>query len=253
MSCNEERVLVTGASGVLGSAVVDYLVSRKVKVIGCGRQSKPMGFRDHWRKVDLLTGEGLDAAMSETTCVIHCASNPSKPREDVGALENLIKAARKKSRHIVYVSIAGIEQAADDYEYYRVKLECEQLLDRAGCGYTITRATPFHPFVSHMLKRLTLGPFLMVPKMTLQPVDPSFIAQRLVTYALDRYQGRTPDLGGPEIIDPKTLTAQWMKSLRTPKIRISAPRLRSIRAIEGLSRVTGEKGGLSWREWLSDL
>lgn len=253
MNCTEERVLVTGASGVLGSAVVENLVSRQVKVIGCGRQSKPVGFRDHWRKVDLLTGEGLHAVISETTCVIHCASNPSKPREDVGALENLIKASREKGRHIVYISIAGIEQAADDYEYYRVKLECEQRLALAGFGYTITRAAPFHPFVNHMLKRLTLGPFLMVPKMTLQPVDPSFIAQRLVTYALNRYQGRTPDLAGPEIIDPKTLTAQWMKSLRTPKMRISAPRLRSIRAIEGLTRITGEEGGQTWREWLSHL
>lgn len=253
MNLSEERILVTGASGVLGSAVVDHLVSRRVKVIGCGRQSKPVGSRDHWRKVDLLTGEGLDTAMSETTCVIHCASNPSKPREDIGALENLIKVAREKGRHIVYVSIAGMEQAADDYEYYRVKLECEQRLARAGFGYTITRATPFHPFVSDMLKRLTLGPFLMVPKMTLQPVDPAFVAQRLVSYALDRYQGRTPDLAGPQIIDQKTLTAQWMKSRRTSKMRISAPRFRSIRAIEGLKSVTGEKGGQSWREWLSDL
>ncbi|MDQ0740291.1 SDR family oxidoreductase [Pseudomonas sp. W4I3] len=253
MLWSRERILVTGASGVLGTAVVDHLVSRKVNVIGCGRQSKPMGYRSHWLKVDLLTGEGLDAALSETTCVIHCASNPSKPREDVGALENLIKVAREKGRHIVYISIAGIEQAADDYEYYRVKLECEQRLARAGVGYTITRATPFHPFVSHLLKRLTLGPFLMVPKMTLQPVDPSFIAQRLVTHALNRHHGRTPDVAGPEIIDQNTLTADWMKSRHTAKVRISAPRLRSIRAIERLGSVAGEKGGTSWREWLSDL
>jgi len=253
MSCSEERILVTGASGVLGSAVVDNLVLRRVKVIGCGRQSKPMGSSNDWRKVDLLTGDGLDAAINDTTCIIHCASNPSSPREDIGALENLITVAREKGRHIVYVSIAGIEQAADDYEYYRVKLECEQRLARSGFGYTITRATPFHPFVSQMLKRLTLGPFLMVPKMTLQPVDPSFIAQRLVTYALDRYQGRTPDLAGPEVIDQRKLTAEWMKSRRTTKMRIPAPRFRSVRAIEGLSRVTGEKGGRSWREWLSNL
>ena len=253
MSFNDELILVTGAGGVLGSAVVDNLVSRKVNVIGCGRQSKPMEFRDHWRKVDLLTGEGLEAAMGESTCVIHCASNSSSPREDVGVLENLIMIAREEGQHIVYVSIAGIERAADDYEYYRVKLECEQRLASSGIGHTITRATPFHPFVSHMLKRLTLGPFLMVPKMTLQPVDPSFVAQRLVAHALDRYQGRTVDLVGPEIIDPRTLTAQWMKSLHSPKLRVSAPRLRSIRAIEGLSRVTGEKGGQSWREWLSRL
>jgi uncharacterized protein YbjT (DUF2867 family) len=253
MIWSKEHILVTGASGVLGSAVVDNLVSRKVKVIGCGRQSKPMGYRSHWRKVDLLTGDGLDTALSEATCVIHCASNPSKPREDIGALENLIKAVREQGRHIVYISIAGIEGVADDYEYYRVKLECEQRLARAGVGHTITRATPFHSFVSHMLKRLTLGPFLMVPKMTLQPVDPTFIAQRLVTYALDRYPGRTPDLTGPEIIDPKTLTTAWMKSRRTPKIRITAPGIRSIKAIEGLKQVAGEKGGPSWREWLSTL
>ena len=78
-------VLVTGANGALGRAVIAELQRRDVAVRGTGRRSAPENFSGDWAIADLLSGSGLDQALSGITAVVHCASNPLQREDDVRA------------------------------------------------------------------------------------------------------------------------------------------------------------------------
>src|ERR1700754_3073654 len=64
MSAN---LLVTGALGVIGSAVVQALDHYGFRFAASSRGGKLASFATNWRQADLSTGEGLDAAMEGRT------------------------------------------------------------------------------------------------------------------------------------------------------------------------------------------
>jgi nucleoside-diphosphate-sugar epimerase len=73
------KVLVTGASGFVGSHVLDSLRTRGIAAAVLLRPSSDRRFiADHLRRVDLRIGaigdpESLDAALRDVTHVVHCA------------------------------------------------------------------------------------------------------------------------------------------------------------------------------------
>ncbi|MFD4589287.1 SDR family oxidoreductase [Streptomyces rubiginosohelvolus] len=96
---------------------------------------------------DLLTGDGLDEAVTATSTVIHCAT--SNDRTDVTATRNLTEAALRAGRpHLIYVSIVGVDRVS--LPYYRAKLESERLVEDSGLPWTVQRTTQFHDLVAWM-------------------------------------------------------------------------------------------------------
>lgn len=228
-----QKVLVTGASGVLGSALVQALRDCRANVTGLSRKTTP-GY-------DLLRPDTLQKVVGEADTLVHCASNPKRTGEDLVALKNLVRAA--PGTHLVYVGIAGIEDSAKHFKYYKTKLECEEFLKSSGVPYTIVRATQFHSFVKLILGRLRLGPFLFLPKFKLQPVDVAFAAERLATHALEPPKGRAPDIHGTEVLEASALA----EGLRRVKIPAFGP----LKALTMLRWVKGDSGGMTWYEWLA--
>ena len=89
---NTRELLVTGGTGVLGRRVVERLDAAGVGARVMSRSGRPGTVRG-----DLLTGEGLDAAVRGVETVIHCASSPyRKTREvDVEGTRRLLEAAAR--------------------------------------------------------------------------------------------------------------------------------------------------------------
>jgi len=245
------NILLTGASGMLGKAVALALSTNGIDFSGSGRNHASQGFPGNWVQADVLTGSGLDTAMQQRSCIIHCASTPAKPGNDIVALRNVIVAARPQNTHIIYIGIAGIEDAAKRYPYYRAKLECERILAESGLPHTILRASPFHPFVDALLRRLAFGPFLLVPQMTLQPVDVHFVAETLAMLAIERPTGRVHDVSGPEALDTLRLTDIWFAGTQGRKSRITMPAIGSFVGLTDLKVVDGMSGGETWAEWMA--
>ena len=80
----------------------------------------------HWAQGDLLSGEGIDAALDGIDTVIHCATQGTRGKDVVSA-DNLIAAARRaKTANIIYVSIVGIDRIP--MPYYKAKLRVEEAL-----------------------------------------------------------------------------------------------------------------------------
>ncbi|MEU2394137.1 SDR family oxidoreductase [Streptomyces sp. NPDC007369] len=186
-------MLVTGATGTLGTQVVARLRAAGHEVRALSRHS-----REH--PVDLMDGRGLDAAAAGAEVVVHCATNP-RGGDDVAA-GHLIDAARRAGTvtNVVYISIVGVDVVP--LGYYRVKHRVERMLLESGLGVTILRTTQFHDLVAMITDTVAKVPVVPVPLpkgVRVQPVSVAEVADRLVELAVPAPAGRVPDMGGPEV------------------------------------------------------
>ena len=163
------NLLVTGGTGVLGRRVVERLGAAGVGARVMSRSGKPGTVRG-----DLLTVEGLDAAVRGVETVIHCASSPyRKTREvDVAGTGRLLEAAvRAGVSHFVYISIVGVDRASS-YPYYRIKLDAERVIEASPVPHTILRATQFYDLVLMAVRFIDRLPVMPVPAgLQGQPID----------------------------------------------------------------------------------
>ena len=126
-------------------------------------------------------------------------------------------------RHVVYVSIVGMEGVA--YPYYKAKLATEAVVEENIVPWSILRATQFHTLMETFLEAFSKPPFVVaVPyKWQFQPVDPREVADRLVDVVLEKPAGRLPDFGGPEVRKFKSIAESWLKSRKLHKRLIPLP------------------------------
>lgn len=194
-------VLVTGGTGMLGRRVVAELRRRGYAVRVLSRHPATDDAPGVERVVgDLTTGAGLTAAVDGVRTVVHCASEPNRPAQDVEAAGRLLAAARGAgTAHLIDISIVGVD--AVPYGYYRAKREVEDLVETGGVPWTILRTTQFHQFVAQLLDRLGAGPVALVPRgLRVQPIDVGEVATRLVDLVEAGPSGRVEDMGGPQVL-----------------------------------------------------
>lgn len=212
-----ERILVTGATGQLGSVVLERLAGEHLRALSRRRHTSnaadrnggangsggdrggakdPGGRGVDWVVGDLRTGRGVNTALAGADVVVHCATDY---RREVETVRTLVEAARWAGTlpHLVYVSIVGVDRVP--LGYYRAKLAAEELIAGSGLPYTILRATQFHALVRTILAGAARLPVLPAPKWRFQPVDVRDVAGRLAELAVGEPAGRVPDFGGPEV------------------------------------------------------
>ncbi|GAA0540830.1 epimerase [Saccharopolyspora subtropica] len=206
-----KTILVTGGTGTLGRVVVQRLLDagREVRVLS--RRPRPASHLPHeWVTGDLRTGAGTDAAVSGVDTIVHCATTLG--RKDVVVTRRLAEAAlRHGTPHLVYISIAGIEQVP--LPYYRSKLEAERVVVDSGLPWTILRTTQFHDLVAKMTEVQRFSPVIAVlAGVSFQPIDVREVADRLAELALGAPAGRVPDMGGPEIRSHRDLARAVLRA-----------------------------------------
>ena len=244
-----KHYIVTGAAGVLGGAVAEELLQKGIETTGLGRCSSPARFSGLWSQCDLLDADSVLKSLWGADVVIHCASTPLRPENDRVVLHNLISAASAHHCHIVYVGICSMESAAAYNNYYRAKLADETDLEMSGVSYSIVRISQFHPYVSHLLSRLVLGPLILAPTLRYQPVDVLFAAQEVCGHAIDQTKGRTPNIHGPEELAENELIQTWLRARNMKKMVMPVPRLGKLKRLGRLLPVSGISGGRTWTEW----
>jgi uncharacterized protein YbjT (DUF2867 family)/predicted enzyme related to lactoylglutathione lyase len=206
-------VLVAGATGTLGRAVAARLTGPRLTA----RHPGPGGVG-----ADLVTGEGVDAALSGIDTVINCATVRGR---DTQAAAALISAAERAGvRHLVHVSIVGIEKVP--LGYYREKLAVEALVAGARVPTTTVRATQFHELVDMLLTRAARARVVPVPAGTsFQPVAADDLAAHLVALAEGEPAGRVLDFGGPQVLRAVELARTWRaaRHRRVPLVAVRFP------------------------------
>ncbi|WP_026536063.1 SDR family oxidoreductase [Arthrobacter sp. H14] len=204
-----ETILVTGGTGGLGWPTVEQLNApgRDVRVLS--RKPGPGRYVG-----DLGTGSGLAAALDGVDTVLHLAT--SRGIKDSAQTRVLLSAARAADiRHIIYISIVGVEKIP--YFYYRNKVECERLISESDIPWTILRATQFHHFVGGFFRSQRRLPALFSLDVPDQPIAVEEVAARLVELTGASPAGRVPDIGGPECLPLSELGRQWQLAHGTKK------------------------------------
>lgn len=246
------NVVVTGASGFVGSHMAQALMAAGHTVRGLSRTA-PAGERrragvEYVDSVDVVTSTTLTAKMFENVdAVVHlvgiiqeAAGGQTFRRVHVDGTGNVIDAARSAGfeGRIVYMSALGSAPDAAS-EYSRTKYEAEQLVEKSGLPYTIFRPSLVigrdGEFVAQMGDLVRYGglpvhvpfPFIPVPGSGLNKFQPIWIddlcacvAKSLANSATD-YQ--VYEVGGATQLTFNDLLGGFAQSLHVNKPMMHAP------------------------------
>jgi uncharacterized protein YbjT (DUF2867 family) len=191
----EGKYAVAGATGRVGRHVVDILEATGHAVVPISRS----------HGVDLITGEGLEAALDGVRCVVDAATGPSPDENEATeffttATRNLQDyGTRAGVERIVVVSIIGCDRFGGGYG--AAKVVHEQATLAGPFEARILRAAQFHEFVEELIDWGRRGDVSYVPKMRTQLVAARTVAEELARLATD---GASPSPGAiPEIAGPR--------------------------------------------------
>jgi uncharacterized protein YbjT (DUF2867 family) len=250
-------VLVTGAAGSLGRLVVRELNAAGHDVRALIHRSTLEAPGVEARPGDLVSGEGLAAAVEGVDAVIHGATSPIRPTSvDVQGTERLLRALESgaPSAHLVYISIVGVDD--HPYYYYRAKAGAERLIAASGLPWTIQRATQFHELTVRFLAPFDRLPFaLVLGGIRFQPMAATEAARRLVEQVGAGPSGRVPDISGPEVHPMEELGRSYRQAIGRPARVIGVPLVgRAGAAFKEERHILKEPryGGQTWQEFLAE-
>ena len=193
MQTKTQTIAVTGATGRVGSHLVEILERRGHTVIPIARS----------RGVDVVTGEGLDEALAGAETIIDTATGPSPDQQTAtefftASARNLQRAgAAAGAERIVLVSIIGIDRFQGGYN--AAKVAQEQALLEGPLPVRIVRAAQFHEFVDPLVGWTIQDGVANVPEMRTQLVAASVVAEALADAAEEPeiQNGTITEIAGP--------------------------------------------------------
>jgi uncharacterized protein YbjT (DUF2867 family) len=256
-----QRILVTGGTGILGSEIIPRLVGARYTVRVMSRSASQLERETalEWAQADLATGEGLSRAVRDVDIILHMATSPFKQTYDVdieGAHTLLEYARRAGVRHVVHLSLVGAD--AIEHPYFQHKRLSEQVVEESGVPYTIVRSTHFHNMVDNLLKplrRWVWSPLLFVPTdFQFQPIDLGEVADHLMGIVAAPPAGRTPDIGGPEVLRLGEMARLWLRAQGIQRPLLPDPTADRYGSgfREGYNTVpTRRVGAITWGEWVA--
>lgn len=250
------RILVTGATGTLGRALVPVLLKAGHQVRALSRTKRESSGEVEWVWGDLVSGSGLVEAVRDAEVIAHLATGGRRGRGavDVTGTRRLVAAAREGGGypHLIYTSVVGANRLATGH--LRHKLEAERLVSESELGWTVLRSTAFHQWLERRLNGFESLPVLAVDRtVPWQPVHAREVAERL-TGLIDAGPARDEiEYGGPQVLDTEDLVRTWLRArnLRRPCLPVRYPGglYAAQRAGELLTEAT-PTGEITWRDYL---
>lgn len=214
-----KRILVTGGDGVFGRVIVKILLEQGQIVRVMSRKAAPENLQEtlEWAQADVITGQGVEAALSDVHTIVNCMSSPGERTYEtdiVGTRNFLMKAKEMKIQYLVHISIIGVDRIM--YPYYQYKLGSELVVAECGIPYLMSRIAQFYYLVDYWLSplRKVEADELAIPvDVQFQAISHDDAAAYLTPYIIDDTDtGRLPDFGGAEIMRLEALAAAWLKA-----------------------------------------
>ena len=187
------RIAVAGATGRVGRHVVDVLRENGHEPVAISRSNG----------VDVITGDGLAAALDGVESVIDTATGPSPEQAAATeffttAVRNLEEAGvRAGVQKLVVVSIIGTDKATGGYG--AAKLAHERAALAGPIPARILRAAQFHEFVEVLMAWGRQGDVVYLPRMRTQIVAARTVAEALAALALspEPESAQPAEIAGP--------------------------------------------------------
>jgi uncharacterized protein YbjT (DUF2867 family) len=226
------KILIAGASGFIGTALIDRLLQdESLEIIALSRSARSS---DHprllWKRCDLFSLKDLNEAMQgcdQAYYLVHSMLPSADLAQgsfydfDLILADNFARSARKFDvRHIIYLGGMIPEKEVLSW-HLRSRLEVEEALRSSGIPVTTLRAgliigargSSFE-ILHRLVKRL---PLMVCPAWTRTESQP--IALREMLQVLEacirrpEVQGRTFDVGGPEVLTYQELILRTARGL----------------------------------------
>src|SRR4051812_3192567 len=190
---HSQRIAVTGAAGRVGSHLVEILEGHGHDVVPIARS----------KGVDVVSGEGLDAALAGVETIIDAATGPSPDQEEATAFftasaRNIQRAgAAAGAKRIIVVSIIGIDKFHGGYN--AAKMAQERTLLEGPLPVRIVRAAQFLEFVEPLVGWTIQDGLAHVPEMRTQLVAARIVAEALADAAEEPevQNGKITEIAGP--------------------------------------------------------
>jgi uncharacterized protein YbjT (DUF2867 family) len=243
------KIVVIGGTGRIGSKVVARLRDQGHEVIAAAPQTG----------VDVLTGEGLDAAMVGARVVVDLANSPSF--EDAASLHffqtaglNILAAETKTGvSHHVALSVVGTEKLSAS-GYFRAKHAQEALIRDSGIPYTIVHSTQFFEFLPGIIQSAADGATIRLSPALVQPIASEDVADAVARFALESPANGIVEIAGPERESLSGLAQRFMALIEDPREVVSDVHARYFGAeLEPETLVPSKaawKGVLNFDRWL---
>jgi len=186
------KITVVGASGLIGTRVVEHLKSQGHDVVASSRSSG----------VDVLTGDGLADALAGADALVDVTNSPSLdggPALDffTKSATNIADAAKAAGvDHYVALSIVGVDGLPDS-GYFVAKVAQEKIITESGIPYSIVHATQFAEFADAITESFTVGDEVRVPDALIQPVPADEVAAAVARAAVGEPLNGIVTVGGP--------------------------------------------------------
>jgi len=158
-------ILVTGAAGKTGLAVIRSLAAKEVQVRGLihqedYRSSVIEAGADSTQLGDLLNERDLREAMKGVRAVYHIPPNVHPREVDIGHL-TIQEAVRAGVEHFVYHSV--LHPQLEDMPHHWLKLRVEEHLIASGLPFTILQPTAYMQNITNQLEKINQEGIYQVP------------------------------------------------------------------------------------------
>ena len=224
-------ILVTGATGFVGSHLVKRLRQEGLKVRAVTRTpAKAQSLADLGVEVvpgDIGDPASLEAAAKGCDKIVHLVGIIQEGRGftfrsvHVEGTRHVLDAAKKAGvGHVVYQSALGTRENAKS-EYHRTKWEAEKLVRAGGIPFTLLRPSliygPGDLFTIRLAEMIRLSPVLPVigsGRSKIQPIYIEDVASCIVKIlAGKQHMGKTYEIGGPEELTYEEVTKAIAEAL----------------------------------------
>ncbi len=191
-------ILVTGSSGTIGRELLKELIAAGETVRAGYRSRPPATPGVQAVRIDLATGEGLDAAVRGTDAVFLLVGD----MEDQTAGEIRVVEAAKRAgvKRLVKLSVLGAE--GESYSFARIHRPVERAIEASGIPYALLRPGSFmQNFVNYYGDTIRMQNAFYLPHSDSREshVDARDIARVAAKVLTGKgHEGQAYDLVGPE-------------------------------------------------------
>jgi uncharacterized protein YbjT (DUF2867 family) len=211
------KVLVIGATGNVGSAVVAELQTRGAEVRALVR--KQSATEDKMpASVEIAAGDLLDPVSVERA--LHGVDklyllNAVVPDELTQGLIAYDLAKKLQLKHVVYHSVFGVERFKD-VPHFAAKLAIENAMREFDLPFTVIRPNYFFQNDATLKEPLTMAGIYPMPlgPVGISAVDVRDIAEAAaIALTSDAHYGQTYNLNGPEVLSGPKVASIWSELL----------------------------------------
>ncbi|MCX5383490.1 SDR family oxidoreductase [Streptomyces sp. NBC_00083] len=182
---------------VIGTGLIGSQLATRLEALGHDVTSASLS-----SGVNLLTGEGLDAALAGAHAVVNVTNSPTFDEQSLDffrtTVGNLLRAGEQAGvRHQVALSIVGAD-LVPQLDYYRAKVLQEELLRGGPTPYSIVRATQFFEFMEPTMSWTSDDTEVRLPATPIQPIASADVVNALAEVAAGDPLNGTLDVAGPD-------------------------------------------------------